>query len=79
MFLIQFFNEDIESDLISISDFIASELSKYSTDIQGILQKNRIKVSRNSDYSDLRASKIIDGNMPPEDYWVNQKWHKGLC
>ncbi len=73
--LVQSFSESVKEQLESSPELktnIIKAAAVLPFNIAGVLLKNRLQIIGNQDYTDLRKSKVIEGQMPPEDYTVKQ-------
>jgi len=70
--LVQFFSDFRDTLEREIVTSIVSAASIFIDPFRGVLLKNRQKVQGSSDYSTVRRSVLLEGDMPPKDYHVVQ-------
>jgi 23S rRNA (cytosine1962-C5)-methyltransferase len=70
--LVQFFNSELYGEEEFILKIISDAIVQLPVDIRGILLKNRVRGRENGNDTAIRRSRLVEGEPPPENYYVRQ-------
>jgi 23S rRNA (cytosine1962-C5)-methyltransferase len=70
--LVQFFKTDLYGEEGVILKIISDTISQFPVDIKGMLLKNRARIEKNGNISAIRRSRLVEGEPPPDNYYVKQ-------
>ncbi|MCP4138353.1 MAG: class I SAM-dependent rRNA methyltransferase [bacterium] len=70
--LVQYFREEAGEDNIDLMKAVEELAAALPVPVRGILLKSRVVLKGNLDYAEMRKSRLLAGEEPPEGYCVRQ-------